>query len=245
MRPFHFSKTLNGFRAVQNERLVGAFSQADVGHKRLAIYLFIPHGREIAVIRVARDGPGSLRRGRLGPVLALVVFTAAVVILGTSGLRQRGLQETEKSLRPAPLPPAMEVGHPMPQFELPALRGERFSLSAFQGHPLVINFFASWCESCWADVRHINAVYEEYRTRGLTVLGIGVLDNRDAHAWMVEKFSITYPTVYDATGEIVGNVLKLCSTPTTVLVDRDGIVMVRWEGRLDEEILRREVEKLL
>ncbi len=197
------------------------------------------------MIRVARDGPGRLWRGRLGPVLALVVFTAVVVIVGTGGLRQRGLEETEKTLRPAPLPPAMEVGHPVPQFELPTIRGEKFSLSAFQGHPVVINFFASWCESCWADIRHINAVYEDYRTRGLAVLGIGVLDNKDAHAWIVKKFSITYPTVYDATGEIVGNVLKLRSTPMTVLVDRGGIVIVRWEGRLDEQILRRKVEKLL
>ena len=194
------------------------------------------------MIRGARDGPDRHRWRR---VLALVVFIAASLILGASGLRHRGLQETGEVLRPASLPPAMEVGHPMPQFELPALRGEKFSLSAFEGHPIVINFFASWCESCWTDVRHINALYEEYRTRGLAVLGIGVLDNRDAQAWMVKKFSITYPTVYDATGEIVGKVLKLRSTPTTVLVDRGGVVIVRWEGRLDEQTLRHEVEKLL
>jgi peroxiredoxin len=178
-------------------------------------------------------------------LLILVLVAAAAVTVAMSGWRPGILRAVEPPAQPAPLPPAMAVGHPMPDFALPTLHDCALSFSEVKGQPVVINFFASSCPSCWAEVPRMNAVYAAYRARGLTVLGIGVLDSRHTHAWMVKKLTIIYPTVYDATGETVGAVLGLQAMPTTVLVDRGGIVRVRWQGFLDEETLRREVEKLL
>jgi len=145
----------------------------------------------------------------------------------------------------ASLPPAMEVGRAMPAFTLPAPGGGARALASFTGKPLVLNFFASWCPSCWAEIPAITAVYEAFSPRGLQVLGIGVLDDARSQAEMVRRLRIPYPTVYDAEGRVVGEVLKLRSMPTTVLVDRHGVVRFKWEGVLDEATLRREVVKWL
>lgn len=91
----------------------------------------------------------------------------------------------------------------------------------------------------------MKALYEEYHPRGLQLLGIGVLDDADSQSWMVRKLGIPYPTVYDASGETVSQTFRLRAMPTTLLVGADGIVRVRWEGFVDEDTLRREVEKAL
>lgn len=143
------------------------------------------------------------------------------------------------------LPPAAFVGHPLPQFTLPTPTGGALTLSHFEGRLLLVNFFGSWCPSCWLEVPLMKELYEEYRSRGLQLLGIGVLDDADGQRWMVRKLGIPYPTVYDASGDTVSQTFRLRAMPTTILVGADGIVLARWEGFVDAETLRREVEQAL
>jgi len=133
----------------------------------------------------------------------------------------------------------------MPEFALPAPTGRIVKFADFKGRPLVINFFGSWCPSCWAEVPLMVSLYADYRGRGLGVLGIGVLDDAAAQTWMVRKLGIPYPTVYDVGGETVSNVLRLRAMPTTVLIDRRGVVKMKWEGFLDRDTLLRKVQEIL
>jgi peroxiredoxin len=109
----------------------------------------------------------------------------------------------------------------------------------------VINFFASWCSSCWAEIPHIQSVYNDYQGRGLQIVGIGVLDSEESLRWMVDKLRITYPTVYDTSGDTVVKILQLRSMPTTLFVDRQGIVRTRWQGFLDQETLQRLIAQIM
>lgn len=143
------------------------------------------------------------------------------------------------------LPPSTDLGHPIPEFSLPAPSGEMLAISKFRGRPIVINFFASWCPSCWAEIPHLVKASTENRKQGLVVLGIGVLDDAGAQKWMIGRLGITYPTVYDVSGEVVTKVLRLRRMPTTIFIDRRGIVRAKWEGILDEATLRREIAKIL
>lgn len=181
-----------------------------------------------------------------GAAIGIVAAVLAFVALGllqsgpaasVSATSPRGAQVAEA------LPPAAFVGHPMPQFSLPTPAGGALAFSHFKGRPVLVNFFGSWCPSCWVEVPLMKALYEEYRPRGLQLLGIGVLDDADGQTWMVRKLGIPYPTVYDASGETVSQTFRLRAMPTTILVGADGIVLARWEGFVDEETLRRGVEK--
>ncbi len=133
----------------------------------------------------------------------------------------------------------------LPAFSLTALRGGLVSAADLKGKPAVINFFASWCASCWAEIPFLQAAHQTYSARGLRVLGIGVLESEDTMRSMVTRLGITYPTVYDASGDTVVKALRLRSMPTTLFVDRQGVVRVRWEGFLDKDTVFRLVGQIL
>lgn len=182
--------------------------------------------------------------------LLRLLFTAGIVAAAAIALFVLSVGRPQQPAAQSPIPIAASgsgasSSDPLPAFRLPALGGGVLTAADLKGKPAVINFFASWCASCWAEVPHIQTAFEEYKGRGLQVLGIGVLDSEESVRWMVGKLRITYPTVYDSKGDTVGNVLRLRSMPTTLFVDRQGIVRVRWEGFLDKETLHRLIAQIL
>ena len=185
------------------------------------------------------------------PKPTTIFVAVALLALGASALLYSLQQLSQSSAPSTPLPtvsgPGTAVsagGENLPSFALPALRGGTFTSAELRGKPAVINFFASWCTSCWAEIPAFEAIHKEYASRGLVVLGIGVLDDAETQGWMVQKLGITYPTVYDVKGDVVGGGLKLKAMPTTLFVDRSGTIRTRWQGRLDETVLRRELSKI-
>lgn len=194
------------------------------------------------------NGQGGRLRLRSGKALGLVLAAGVVIAVGaavlilSTGRPQRAVQ--------SPLPIAATGSgaastDPLPAFSLPALGGGAISAAQLRGKPAVINFFASWCASCWVEIPHIEAAFNDYKKQDLQVLGIGVLDSEDSLRWMVDKLRLTYPTVYDTSGDTVVKILKLRSMPTTLFVDRQGVVRARWVGFMDAETLRRLIAQIL
>ncbi|MDR7521171.1 MAG: TlpA disulfide reductase family protein [Armatimonadota bacterium] len=180
----------------------------------------------------------------LGILVAAGIVAAVGVVLFT---RSAGRPQ---SIAQSPLPiaatgSAAATADLLPAFSLPALGGGTFSAADLKGKPAVVNFFASWCASCWAEIPRIQRAFQDHKAQGLQVLGIGVLDSEDSLRWMVDKLRITYPTVYDPSGHTVVKILHLRSMPTTLFVDRQGVVRARWQGFLDQETLRRLIAQIL
>jgi len=186
------------------------------------------------------SGPrGSMRsrtRKIVGFLLAAGVVAAIALVLI---VRSPGRPQPAASLPIAAKGAAVEVSETLPAFSLPTPGGGVISTADLKGKPAVVNFFASWCASCWAEIPHIQAAYDVHKGRGLQIVGVGVLDSAESLRWMVDKLHITYPTAYDTGGDTVTKVLRLRSMPTTLFVDRRGIVRARWEGFLDPESLQR------
>lgn len=207
---------------------------------------------KIALVALGLGGIGfaahGAARGRRG--LAVAILTVAGIVATAGIVLTARLAGRPPSTAEAPLPVATTGASTasadrLPAFSLPALGGGTFSAADLEGKPAVVNFFASWCSSCWAEIPHIQGAFQDHKAQGLQVLGIGVLDSEDSLRWMVDKLRITYPTVYDANGETVTKILQLRSMPTTLFVDRQGIVRARWQGFLDEETLRRLIARIL
>lgn len=150
-----------------------------------------------------------------------------------------------ESLRQRQLAGVAVFRTPLPGFTLPMVNGSRFSGDQIRGKPAVINFFASWCPSCWAELPTLEVVYRQHRARGLVVVGIGVLEDAGSVSWMVDRLGISFPVAYDATGEVVAKVFKLRAMPTTLFVDRRANVVVRWEGVVDKARFQRYLSLIL
>ena len=125
------------------------------------------------------------------------------------------------------------TGFLAPDFQLPFVDGGEMQLSALRGQPLVINFWATWCPPCRAEMPALERVQQQYASDGLIVLGV----DQGETAEVVTRFArgtvkTTFPLVLD--GQLqVGTLYGVRALPTTFFVDREGRIRSIKIGALD------------
>ncbi len=167
--------------------------------------------------RASRTRATPLRR----VVRALAVFVAA--LSGGSCLPQG--------------PPTLQRGDPAPAFVAADLRtGEPVSVSDYRGRVLLVNLWATWCHPCREETPYLQRMYERYRRRGLRVLGVSIdlPADRDRVAEFVDEMGVEYDVVLDPAAASA-EVFRARGLPTSVLVDRDGVVAFSWIGPIVED----------
>ncbi len=131
------------------------------------------------------------------------------------------------------------VGQPAPDFTLPTLNGDEISLSNFRGQPVLINFWASWCEPCRIEMPMLINAYQRYSADGLVILGLNVTeqDTIEFVNSFVNEFVVPYPILLDQGEEVSHEDYRLIGLPMSVFIDRAGIVKRVVIGALrDDEI---------
>jgi thiol-disulfide isomerase/thioredoxin len=124
---------------------------------------------------------------------------------------------------------------------LPDLSGQPQALSKWQGKPLLINFWASWCGPCVEEMPELVALHHEMPD--LSVIGIGV-DSADKIVEFAGKLKIDYPLYVGGTNAIatmreLGNAVG--GLPFTLLVGADGTIQKTYIGALDFAVLRKDI----
>jgi len=114
-----------------------------------------------------------------------------------------------------------------PDFLLRQLDGGTLRLSDLQGQPVIVNFWATWCYTCRAETPDLIDLYEKHQADGLVILGVNLRENEGAVASFVQDFGISFPVVFDRTGEVattwrIGGPNQ--GVPSTYFIDRDGVV---------------------
>ncbi len=146
-----------------------------------------------------------------------------------------------------PLPPNPHQGFPAPDFSLPSRDATDFTLSQQQGAVVVVNLWASWCPPCRAELPALQALHDEYRSRGLVVVGVNATNQDDhlAAEALLDELGITFPIVYDELGQ-ASRAYLLRSLPSTFVIDRDGIIRsVIFGGPVSAAMLASQVDDLL
>lgn len=135
---------------------------------------------------------------------------------------------------------------PAPQVNGTLLDGSKFTLDAWTGKVVVINFWGSWCAPCRAEAPELRAVYEATRASGVEFLGVDIKDQRDLAVAFEAKFGIIYPSIFDPRGEVALGFKNFPTNaiPTTIVIDRAGRVAVIFPRPLREPDLRPVVEQL-
>lgn len=135
------------------------------------------------------------------------------------------------------------------EFDAKTLDGEKLSLAELtKKGPVLVNFWATWCQPCKAEIKHLKNIYEKYDSLGLTIIGV----NQDSPKSLskvksfVSSYELKYPIVLDPNAQIFqkfnGQVM-----PYSVLFDKNQEIVYRHAGYLpgDEVELEEEVVKLL
>ena len=118
-------------------------------------------------------------------------------------------------------------------------------LSALHGHPVLLDFWATWCEPCRLQAPIINQLARRWHDRGLVVVGIDTdtADQGDPKMF-AQAHGLSYPIVHDSVG-IAARAYEVDEMPTLVLVSRQGKIVAVRTGLTDEAELERLVRQAL
>jgi len=129
-------------------------------------------------------------------------------------------------------------------FQLPSLEGEEISLSQYQGSVVLINFWATWCPPCRAEIPDLQKTYQARSNDGFVVLGIAVEQAHSLVAPFAEAMGMSYPVLLDEQGQVY-RTYRIPGLPVSILVDRDGVIRVRHVGTLTSAQLDQYLDQVL
>lgn len=140
--------------------------------------------------------------------------------------------------------PTVEIGKPAPDFTLGVLGGDYLTLSDLRGQVVLLNFWATWCEACRDEMPAMQRIYEKYRDRGVTIVGVNLMETELAVKGFVDRLGVTFPIVYDLTGAVHDTYL-VRPMPTSYFIDRTGVVRFMFIGPMTEEDMEERIIRLL
>jgi cytochrome c biogenesis protein CcmG, thiol:disulfide interchange protein DsbE len=138
---------------------------------------------------------------------------------------------------------------PLAGLRLPDLQGKQVALESFLGKgPVVLDFWATWCKPCVAAMPELEALHQEFESRGVRVVGINADGARSAAkvAPFVKQHGIHFPVLLDAENTARTR-LKAVALPTTLVFDARGTLVHTHFGYMagQADLLRKQVETLL
>ena len=198
-------------------------------------------------------GSRSIGLPRAAVPAAIAVLVLSAIALGVVALRTvvhtAGGEVADQSVAPRARV-GTDPGAIAPAFAASGYAGAPVTLERFRGHPIVLNFWASWCPPCRAEMPALEAAYRKYQARGVVVIGIdGATDTWSASRAFLAARGVTYPVARDERGQ-VAQAYHVTGLPTTFFIRADGRVAGvaltgGFTGRDGAEELTKQIEALL
>jgi cytochrome c biogenesis protein CcmG/thiol:disulfide interchange protein DsbE len=126
------------------------------------------------------------------------------------------------------------VGAVAPAFTLRRLEGPgKVSLASYRGRPVVLNFWASWCEPCKSEAAVLERDWTSYHGRGVVFLGVDYHDLASDARRFVSAHSLTFTMLQDGSGKVTGS-YGISQVPETYVLDRQGRVVAHLAGPITD-----------
>lgn len=159
-----------------------------------------------------------------------------------------GVVELPEARNPTGRSPAPEIGLAGPDFVLERPGGGTLRLSDLQGQPIILNFWATWCPPCRAEMPELVAAYTQYRDQGLEIVGVNLQETNDKVLSFAEEFGIEFSLVIDRDGELT-DIWRLGGPidgiPTSYFLDETGVIRSLFYGPMTEDILEERLADIL
>ncbi len=127
------------------------------------------------------------------------------------------------------------VGKLAPDFQLYSLDGQAMSLSDFQGKPVLLNFWATWCNPCRFEMPFFQEIYKGAADSELIMLAVDLGENPSRVKEFVEEFGLSFTILLDADGKVAQQ-YNIRGIPATFFIDKDGIIQSVRIGAFSNEM---------
>jgi thiol-disulfide isomerase/thioredoxin len=180
--------------------------------------------------------------------MRLSLLTLATLVLSGCAQQQRMPALTGPEA-PSSAPGALVSDEPTPlQFTVKRYPGgEPHAIATDRGHVVLLDVWATWCEPCRDALPMYEDLAKHYTARGLKVYALNVDEDTRAIPTFLQETKVSLPILLDANAEVADKVLRVRAMPTTVLIDRKGMVRYVHEGFTEEFLAKyqSEIELLL
>lgn len=140
---------------------------------------------------------------------------------------------------------ARAEGTTAPGFTLRDINNAEVKLDDYKGKVVLMNFWATWCQPCQAEMPHLQALHDEFGPKGFTVVSVSIDDARAASMVkpLIKRNGYTFPVLLDKETTVVAQYNPDKTLPYTVIIDREGKIQNVHRGYNpgDEKKLREEV----
>jgi peroxiredoxin len=176
-----------------------------------------------------------MRTRRLWSVFCALIALAGVSLVTAGQTQAQLLQTAAPTAGPA-------VGRSAIAFNLQTLDGKAIGLDSFHGKPLIINFFATWCDPCREEMPLINELAAKMNKDGYQVLGIAVEDSRAAVTEYAKEAKLVFPIALDLNSR-VKRAYRIFGPPATFFIDARGIIRDMVLGPISPERVNEAMRK--
>lgn len=184
-----------------------------------------------------------------------LLIVGCLVAIATISFVKKNIDETEAfageqmgtDMASNPANEGIGKGDQAPNFTLATLDGKEVTLADYQGKKVVLNFWATWCPPCKAEMPHMQNYYEDMAEKeNVEILAVN-LTSADVGIDKVEAFKedygLSFPIPLDEEGKI-GDKYQAITIPTTYIIDTTGTIQNKIVGPMDEQMLTDFVKEL-
>jgi len=172
----------------------------------------------------------TLRRNLLEWLATLVVGALILFFFAPASWWQFGVSSVENR-------------KPTADFSLKVLNGNNWNFAEKRGKILVVNYWATWCAPCRYETPSLVNISNEYKSRGVEMVGVTMDENLENVPLFIEKYQIPYQILLPDFDPHLGN--EGIALPTTFLYDKNGRLAKKYIGIVLESTLKSDIEELL
>ncbi|MGD6858264.1 TlpA disulfide reductase family protein [Bacillus infantis] len=181
-------------------------------------------------------------------IILLALFIIDKTVLKDKGVVNKVLpaEKYERLENPEEIAVGIEPGNKAPDFTLTDIEGKTVSLSDYKGKRVFLNFWASWCPPCKAEMPDMQELYEEKAIGDFEILAVNMTfieKNKGDEMDFVKDNGLTFPIPLDVKGQVMGE-YEIMAYPTSFFIDSDGIIRSRVMGAVDKDFIEKESKRL-